>query len=266
MSTKAQSLNFIIFFVSTLLSTTLLAGHALPEFSANYAIQKYGSKLAEAHYQLSYTDTGYKFTQNTELYGLASIFGDDAVSAVSYVDEIRGNLLLRKHRYNLTGSKKNKDEKIDIQWNTYKNSLNGKITGTVRNKKINLKTDREIWEALSFQIPLMIEANENIKEYPYNAILKGKVNTYNFILTSTKKMGFAGKKYQALQLIRKDSKKKRELHIWLVPKLYNIPIVIENYRKGSLHSRMQLEDVQFSNDKKLIEKLVENETENNDDF
>ncbi|MCK4674527.1 MAG: DUF3108 domain-containing protein [Gammaproteobacteria bacterium] len=251
---KIITLLFVVFF-----SHTLFAAHALPQFSAQYAIQKFGIKLAEAHYQLSYTDTGYKFTQNTQLHGVASLFANDTISTISFVDTIGDNLLLTKHSFVQTGREKNRDEDINILWNTYKNSLKGEITGIVRSKKINLKTDTEVWDVLSFQIPLMIEANKDIKEYPYKAILKGEINTYNFVLTASKKISFAGKDYQSLQMVRIDPHKNRQLHIWLIPELYNIPVIIENYRDGKEHSRMQLESVQFNNKKPLIEQLADDD-------
>jgi len=254
-------LKLALLFISLSFYNQLYAAHALPEFDANYAVKKYGIKLAEANYRLSYTETGYKFTQNTKLYGVASAFGSDTISAVSLVDEIRGNLLLTKHKYTQTGREKNRDEDFSILWQTYKNTLKGKITGVVRSKEIDLKTDSEIWEALSFQIPLMIEVNENTKEYPYKALLKGKIDTYNFVLTSIKKVNFAGKEYKAFQLIRTDPKRDRQLHIWLLPKLNNIPFLIENYRKGEEHSSVQLESVQFNSDKPFLA-----ETTDDDDF
>ena len=244
---------------ATLLSHNVFAAHALPEFDARYAIQKYDLKLAEAHYQLSYTDKGYKFSQDTKLFGIASMFASDTVSAVSYIDEAGDNLLLKKHVYKQTGREKNRDEDIDILWNTYKNTLKGKISGVVRGKKIDLQTDSEIWDIVSFQIPLMIEASEDVKEYPYKAILKGEIGDYNFVLTSSKKITFAGKEYKALQLVRSDPDRDRQLHIWLIPALYNIPVIIENYRDGKLHSRMQLESVSFNHEKPYIEQAIDND-------
>ncbi len=256
-----KNITFFIILLTALFSHGLLAAHALPEFNARYAIEKYGIKVAEATYQLSYTESGYKFSQNTELHGVASVFGNDTVSAVSFVDEIGGNLLLTRHKFTQTGREKNKNEDINILWNTYKNTLKGNITGIVRSKEINLKTDSEVWEALSFQIPLMIEANSNVKEYPYKAILKGKIDTYNFVLTSSKKVNFAGNDYQALQMVRKDPHKKRQLHIWLLPKLNNIPVLIETYRKGKIDSRVLLESVQFNNEKPLITHVMDGDEE-----
>ncbi len=242
-------LSIILFssLLNSLISCNTFAAHALPEFSARYAVQKFGIKLAEAHYQLNYTDTGYKITQVTKLSGDASKSAADTIDVSSYVDEDGDNLLLRKHSYSQTGQEKNKDEAFDILWRTPKNTLSGTITGVFRGKKVKLIIDSEIWDILSFQIPLMIEANENVKEYPYNAILNGEIDTYNFVLSSTKKITFNNKEYKALQMVRTDPKRDRQFHIWLLPELHNIPVIIENYREGKEHSRMQLESVSFNN-------------------
>jgi hypothetical protein len=242
------TINLISLFLVLLFSQAVQAAPALPEFSAKYAVQGFGTKLAEAHYRLSYTDTGYKFTQNTELYGFARLFADDSVSILSLVDVTKDHLLLTKHRYIHNGSDENENEDINIKWNTANHKLKGDITGTVRGNSIHLTTDTEIWDILSFQIPLMIEANKNRKEYPYRAILKGEIKTYHFVLTSSKAIKFAGKNYQALQVVRTDPDKDRQLHIWLIPELHNIPVIVENYRDGKLHSRMQLETLQFNHD------------------
>lgn len=247
--------------MSLTFSHALLAEHELPEFSAKYAIQKYGIKLAEAHYLLKHTNTGYKFTEDTHLSGLASMFRDDTVSVVSYIDKVGDQLLLQKHSYRQTGEEKNKNEEFSIQWDTSNNKTIGKITGIVRNKAINLQTDSPIWEVLSFQIPLMIEASKEVKEYPFKALLKGEIDTYNFILTSSKRISFAGEEYEVLQFVRSDPIKNRQLHIWLAPALHNMPLIVENYRDGKEHSRMQIESLQFGDEKPLVEQIADKDND-----
>jgi len=261
MNKKNLYLSRVFILFTAAFAHNVFAQHALPEFTARYAIQKFGIKLAEAEYQLSYTDKGYKFTQDTKLHGMASMFAGDTVSATSYVDEIGDNLLLRKHIYIQTGREKNRDEDIDILWNTYKNTLKGKITGVVRSKEIELRTNTEIWDMLSFQIPLMIEFDEKVKEYPYRALLKGEIDDYKLVLGSSKTINFAGKDYKIIQLIRTDPKKDRQLHLWLAPALNNLPVIIENYRDGKEHSRGQLESVSFNKEAEL----TASNTDNNDD-
>jgi len=260
-----KRLKIITLFITTLLNCNLLIAQALPEFHAKYAIEKYGIKVAEASYKLSHTDNGYKFTQNTELDGFIGMFADDTISAISYVNEIDGQLLLQKYRYTQTGREKNRNEEINIQWDTSKKPEKGKISGVVRSKKINLETEGPVWDVLSFQIPLMIEANEKIEQYPYKALLKGEIDTYNFVLKSNKKITFAGKEYKLLQMVRTDPRKKRQLHIWIAPELHNLPVIIESYRKGKEHSRMQLESVQFNNEKILSEPMFNEQFTDNDE-
>ena len=246
-------------FLIIVFSQNVFADNALPEFTAKYAIQKFGIKLAEAEYQLRYTDTGYKFTQKTKLYGVASMFRDDSVNAVSFVDNINGQLLLKKHSFKQTGKEKNRDEDFAIQWHTDNEKLSGKISGMVRSQPIQHNINTPVWEVLSFQLPLMIDAKTSKKDYPYNALLKGEIATYNFELTNNKTIVFADKDYQTLHLVRKDQQKDRQLHLWLAPAMHNLPIVIENYRDGKEHSRMQLESVQFNNDKTIT--TIENDDE-----
>ena len=251
---------FISLSIALLFSTKLFSANALPEFTATYAVQKYGIKVAQAQYKLSHTETGYKFTQNTKLHGFASLFRDDSVVAVSYIDEVDGRLLLKKHDYTQTGKEKNRDESFSIQWNTSNLALKGQVSGVVRSKKIALNTTTPVWELLSFQVPLMIDANNTHKTYPYNAIIKGEIDTYNFELTSQNEITFADEVYKSLHMVRTDQNKDRQLHLWLAPDLHNIPVIIENYRDGKEHSRMQLESVQFNNGQVL------SETESDDDF
>lgn len=253
----------MILFSQSLIADDSLNEHELSEFHAIYAIQKFGIKVAETHYKLHHTETGYRFTQNTELHGLARMFADDSASAISLVDRIDGKLLLKKHTYRQTGREKNRDEDITLVWQTDdKNILTGKVSGVVRSKPIDHQINKPVWDILSFQIPLMIEANKKQKVYPYMALLKGEIDQYEFVLTSSEVLQFAGKDYQALHLVREDTVKNRQLHIWLLPELNNIPIVVENYRDNKIHSRAQLESVQFDQGKKHIDNI----TEDNDDI
>lgn len=229
--------------------------YELPEFTAKYAVKKFGIKLAEAKYRLRYTDTGYKILQNTDLYGLAVYLSNYAVAAESLVDRYKDNLLLKKHVYILSGSDEDKDENIDFHWHTDQDKLNGKVTGIVRGQEINVEAGDETWDLLSFQIPLMIQANKDLKEYSYDAIVQGEIDSYTFELREIKKVTFADKEYAALRMVCPDSNRDRELHIWLLPELHNIPVLIENYRKGRVHYSGSLESVQFNNDPPIIEDI-----------
>jgi hypothetical protein len=67
-------------------------------------------------------------------------------------------------------------------------------------------------------------------------------------------------------MVRTDPKRNRQLHIWLIPELNNIPVIVENIRDGKQHSRMQLESVRFDMENPLIDDLEKDDLENQDDF
>lgn len=256
-----QSILIIFCLLSSLVSSNALGTYELPEFTAKYAVKKFGIKLAEAKYRLRYTQTGYKLLQNTDLYGLAVYLSDYAVAAESHVDKNSDSLLLRKHIYVLSGSDEDKDEDIDFFWNIEDRTISGTVTGIVRGQKINVEAEDETWDLLSFQIPLMIEAKKDLKEYSYNAILRGEINKYTFELKEVKKVTFANREYSALRMVCPDPKRDRELHIWLLPELHNIPVLIENYREGRVHYSGSLESVQFNDDAPILDESTEDADE-----
>ena len=215
----------------------------LPEFIAHYAITKYDIKLAEAIYRLRYTANGYRISQQTRLYGIAALFRNDTVDASSLVDKHNGRLWLKTFTYRQTGREKNRNE--DIRLNHTNNRTT--ITGISRSKPVNIHTQGPVWDILSFQIPLMIQARETINQYPYMAVINGELDKYTFNLRNKKQYYFAGKSWQLLEMVRSNKNKTRVLHVWLAPALHNLPVIVENYRDGKLNSRMQLESVQFDN-------------------
>ena len=254
-------LTFVLFFIFNI---NAFADRALPEFTATYAIQKFGIKVAEAVYQLNHTENGYNFSQHTKLHGITSMFRNDTITAQSLVDETDGKLLLREYTYKQTGKEKNKDEHFTIKWSHDDTQLKGHITGIVRGEAIDVNASTPVWEVLSFQLPLMIDARTKKKSYDYNALLKGELSTYNFTVSTPKDFTFAKRNYQTLHVVNNDTVKNRQLHLWLIPELHNLPVVIENFRDGGLHSRVQLESVQFDSGSILSDE--ENDKQSDDDF
>lgn len=252
-----KALAYIFLLVTPLTSISVLANtdthHQLPEFKAKYAITKYDIKLAEAVYVLKYTHSGYEMTQHTSLYGMAALFRDDTVSAKSIVDKAGEQLLLKSFSYRQTGKEKDRDEGLLIKYRKQNNVTTTLITGVSRKKPVSISTQGAVWDILSFQIPLMIEATDTKTRYPYMAVINGELGEYTFILKNKKQYDFAGKTLQLLQMVRSNKEKTRELHIWLAPTLHNLPVIVENYRDGNLHSRMQLESVQFDHEKPIVD-------------
>lgn len=242
---------------SASLQSEAISNHpSLPDFDARYAVQKYGLKLATATYTLHRNENTYHIAQHTELYGVAALFRNDTVRASSHVTLYKGQPRLQDFTYIQTGKEKNRDEELHFSYpdNPPDTTL---IKGVSRSQPINVKTQGAVWDILSFQIPLMMEARPDIKTYPYKAIINGELDQYTFNLVSTGSFQFADRDYQTLEVVRNDPVKNRQLHIWLAPELHNLPVIIENYRDGELHSRMQLEQVQFDHQPVMQDNLDE---------
>ncbi len=231
----------------------------LPDFTASYGISKYDIKLASATYRLRYRDHRYHISQSTRLYGLAALFRDDTVDASSHVQVQDGKLRLLDFTYVQTGEEKDRDEHLQLAYPDDRDTT--LITGVSRKQPVSIQTRGAVWDILSFQIPLMLDANEQTARYPYMAVINGELDQYVFERRGTRAFEFAGKTYRLLEMVRTDHRKKRRLHIWLAPELHNLPVIVENYRDDRLHSRMVLEKVQFND-----EAALENETDDFDSF
>jgi len=242
---------FVVFLVSIENSFADHKSFALPEFTADYAITKFGIKLADANYRLRHTEHGYHISQHTKLHGIAALFRKDKVDANSTIEMIDGQLRLQSFNYVQTGKEKNRNENLIFSYKKAKEKTSTQITGISRSEPVSIHTNETVWDILSFQIPLMIEANANKKHYPYTAVISGELDEYLFNLNATKTHEFAGKKYTLLELVRTNTENTHALHIWLAPELHNLPVIVENFRNGKLDSRMQLERVQFDKNKSL---------------
>lgn len=236
-------------------------GPALPDFDARYAITKYGIKLAEAQYRLQATAEGYRMEQHTRLYGMAALFRHDTVDASSRIERRDGQLLLREFVYRQTGDEENHDEHLQFDYQeadgAEKNAPpQGKrwltrIHGTSHGKPVAIETRGEVWDVLSFQLPLMLRASRQTQDIPLMAVLNGELDQYHFRRIGETDYVFAGKTRRLLKLTRRNHDGTRELQIWLAPSLHNLPVVVENYRDGELHSRMHLESVRFDQQPEL---------------
>ena len=250
---------------------------SLPDFDARYAITKYGIKLAEARYRLQATAEGYRMEQHTRLYGMAALFRHDTVDASSRIERRDGQLLLRAFNYRQTGEEKNRDESLQFDYekaggNAQTKQAEGaaspqasqwltRIHGVSHGKPVAIETRGPVWDVLSFQLPLMLRANRQTREIPLMAVLNGELDQYHFRRIGETDYVFAGKTRKLLKLTRRNHDGSRELQIWLAPSLHNLPVVVENYRDGELHSRMHLEAVRFDHQPELKARDEEDDDE-----
>jgi hypothetical protein len=218
------------------------------EFSAIYTLEIYNTVLARASYKLQHTDNGLFMEQSTRPAGLAALLRDDKIDVRSEMIIDKDQLLLVNYDYKHTGDDKDRDVNFKIEWLAGNNQgLNGKAVGIYEGKNVEQVVSQPVWDPLSIQIPLMIDARKNLPPHEHGLFLKGEFKYYLFENLGTDEVSFNDKQYPAIKIVGKETKRDRAMYAWLVPELHYLPVKIEQWKEGKLKSTVRLESVSFGN-------------------
>ncbi len=228
-------------------------------FTAQYSLEKFGTTLARATYSLGHTKDGLYMTQSTRPAGLLALFLDDELDVRSDMTIVDGKVLLTRYDYKHTGDDKDRNVWFDINWKR-DSALNGKAKGINKGEKVDIEIHTPVWDPLSIQIPLMMDASKNLKPHQHSLFLKGEFKNYLFENHGKKTIAFNDKEYTAIKIVGRETERDRAMHTWLVPDLHYLPVKIEQWKNGKLNSTVIIESVIF-NGEEII--LFNN---NNDEF
>jgi len=248
--TAIINLTFLLAFVIT---PVMSAVNELPhEFSANYALEMYGTVLARATYTLEHTEDGLSMTQSTRPAGLVALLRNDKIDVRSDMVVSNGQLLLVNYDYTHSGDEKDRDVRFKINWqNNNKQELAGTAVGISEGQEVKFNIDQPVWDPLSIQVPIMIDAARNMPPHEHSMFLKGEFKHYLFENHGDETISFNGKKYVALKIAGRETKRDRAMYAWIVPELHYIPIKIEQWKNGKLKSTVLLESVSFEKNGEL---------------
>jgi len=234
--------------------------YALPlEFTATYSAETYGITAAQAVYKLEHKNNGIRFTQHSETVGVAAFFSDVTLDETSILSIHNDELRLDEYRYIQTGDKKNRNAHLKIKRHkTSNNQLTGSISGKVGNDPVEINTNTQVWDTLSFQLPLMISVSEKTIENELKVLVKGKLKTYHFVNHGMEEITIRNNHIRTIKIERKSGDKNKPLFLWFAPSLHNLPVKIEKWKKGKPHVTMLLNNASFPSDKNLRFKIEEN--------
>jgi len=246
---RTAIINFF-FFLAILMTPVVSPAKELPhEFSANYALEMYGTVLARATYTLEHTEHGLSMTQSTRPAGLVALLRDDKIDVRSDMVVNNGQLLLVNYDYTHSGDEKDRDVRFKINWKTNrKQGLSGRVVGIHEGQKVDINIDQPVWDPLSIQVPIMIDAARNLPPHEHGMFLKGEFKHYLFENHGDEAISLNGKEYVALKIAGRETKRDRAMYAWIVPELHYIPIKIEQWKNGELKSTVVLESVTFDKD------------------
>ena len=240
----------LVFLLTFAVTPVVSHANELPrEFSANYALEMHGTVLAKATYTLEHTDNGVSMTQSTRPAGLVALLRDDKIDVRSDMVINNGQLLLVNYDYTHTGNEKDRNVSFKINWQADHNlELVGKATGVYEGQKVDIIIDQPVWDPLSIQVPIMIDADKNMPSHQYGLFMKGNFKHYLFENHGNEIIQFNGKKFKAVKVAGRETERDRAMHVWMVPELNNIPVKIEQWKNGELISTVLLESVTFDED------------------
>lgn len=224
---------------------TAMTGELPPEFSANYALQMHGTTLARAIYTLEHTEDGLAMTQSTRPIGLLALLRDEKIDVRSDMVVENGRLLLVSYDYRHTGDNKNRDVRFKIDWKNHEHDLAGTATGVYEGRNVSLKIDQPVWDPLSIQVPIMIDAARKLTPHQHGLFMKGDFRQYLFENHGTETVKFNGRQFNALKIAGRETNRDRAMYVWMAHELHNIPIKIEQWKNGKLKSTVLLESVTF---------------------
>jgi len=239
-------------FITSLITPVISSASELPhEFSANYKLVMYGTVLARAKYTLEHTENGLLMTQSTRPAGLVALLRDDKIDVRSKMTVKDGQILLDSYDYNHTGDNKDRNVSININWLTdVGQKLTGKAVGMFEGKPVNIDIDRPVWDPLSIQIPIMLDAAKSMAPHEHGLFLKGEFKHYLFENHGADKIVFNSKEYHAVKIAGRETKRDRAMYTWIVPELHYLPVKIEQWKDGKINSTVMLESATFNSNGK----------------
>ena len=220
-----------------------------PEFTANYHLEMYKTSLAKATYELRHTDNGLYMTQTTRPTGLVALFVKDRIDVRSDLSLHNGRLGLDRYSYVHSGTDENNNISLSIDRRTDDTDGPGlRVSGTDSGDPVDIKTEREFWDPLSIQLPLMMQAGNFGAPHDISAYMSGEIRTYLFNHPGDEKVKIDRKVYDCVQVVGQETDRDRKMIIWLARDLHYLPVKIQQWKDGKVSSTLLLDSASFPAD------------------
>ena len=231
----------ILALVIGIFSQTLQAASLPDDFEAHYEVEKYSTTIAEMTLSLSRQGQDIIYQSRTRPRGLLAMISNDKIDETSRLKQTDdGSLQLLSYHYNRKDRPKDRQQ-YELHW---QDATTLKISGEYHHKTVQLEADTKVWDGLSIQLALMADISPDAvfnSQYDYTIVDDGQLKHYQFEYLSRETLRIGSKSYQTLKIRRQHDKKgKRISYFWLATELNNLPVKIEQYKKGELNLTMQL--------------------------
>ncbi len=241
----------------------VLANNKLPhKFVANYTLEMFGITLAKATHKLEQTDKGLSMEVVSYPVGLLAFLYDGHVDIHSDIAIDNGQLLLVNHDYTHSEDEEHTTVRYEIDWlNNQNKAPAGNVKGVYKGETLNISSDEPVWDPLSIQALIIINADKESASYEHGLLMKGELKHYLFENLGKETLKLNGTDMTALKTLVKEADSDRLIYVWMLPEYHNIPVKYEHWKDGDLKMTLRLESVTFEDDGKTNTMTLVNSTE-----
>lgn len=230
---------------------TVLANGLPHKFEANYTLEMFGITLAKATHKLEQTEKGLSMSVYSYPVGLLAFLYNGHVDIRSDIEKDNGQLLLVNHDYNHSEDEEDTAVRYEIDWiNDREKGPAGNVTGIYKGEKIRINSDKPVWDPLSIQALIIINADKESATSEHGLLMKGKLKHYLIENLGKETINFNGNEMTALKTLIKEAERDRVIYVWMLPDYHNIPVKYEHWKNGDLTSTVLLQNVTFEDDGK----------------
>lgn len=246
------TLAILIPLLACLFTPAAVLANELPhKFVANYTLEMFGITLAKATHKLEQTEKGLSMEVVSYPVGLLAFLYDGHVDIHSDVAMDNGQLLLVNHDYTHSEDEEHTTVRYEIDWlNDREKGPAGNVTGIYKGEALNISSDEPVWDPLSIQALIIINADNESASYEHDLLMKGELKHYIFENLGKETINYNGTDMTALKTLVKEAERDRVIYVWMLPEYYNIPVKYEHWKDGDLKTTLRLQSVAFENDGK----------------
>lgn len=215
----------------------LSAGPVFPApFEAEYSLYSKGLKVAHIKRVFrSLEDGSYIYESRSHPVGLLAMFRDDRIVERSHWQQSENGFRPIKYIYKHSGSKKNRDVKIDFDWDK------SKVRMQVNDNHWQMDLETGTLDKMLYQLAVMRDLKHGREKFSYRIADGGKMKSYNFEALEHESVETPHGNFEALKVERFRDDRERETIFWCVQELDYLPVKVINIEPDGLQTMALLE-------------------------
>lgn len=211
----------------------------LPPWQASYNITKYGTSIARVEMTLRNTQGNAQYRLHTTATGFLAVISNEEMTETSDLKQAADKSWQLEKFSQQRAKDTHRNQQFSLQQTDNTFIAKGESEGK---KPFTINATPPVWDRSSVQLALtcdLLAENKPRPAYDYTIIDNGNIVTYHFEFRSEEKIRIADKQFNTLKFERISGD--RSTLFWLDPKQNFMLVRMEQYKKGSLHLRMNLD-------------------------